>query len=121
MIIVNKERIVEWPVTVRYPVSGGRVEEHEFSIRHKLLTRSEINDIRKGRLDEAETLALFQRKIVGWDDRIVDQNNVPIEYSPETLEAVLEDQYIAQAIELAMYQAATGVAASKNSEPGSAG
>lgn len=113
------KREVDWPVEVSVAQDGGTVQTVEVTLRYRLATSSEIRSMSSsgiGMLDGEEDLRALEKvcgHITGWD-KIVDEDDNPIEFTQENLYAVMENPAFARAATIGLVQASSGAAA-KNS------
>jgi len=94
--VIDDDPIVDWPVIVKLPSSGGRFTEYEFSVSMRVLSPKEYEDIfdkTKAPSDPSSSklseiiemdVPLFQRLIIGWSG-VTDRDGNEVEYSPEKL------------------------------------
>lgn len=120
MLRVKADRWVWWPVHVRVPEDGGTVSVVECQVQLRLATRTELERLRRGELDDAEAVAFLAERILDWRD-IQDESGAAVTCSAETRAALLELPYFAGALTSALFAASAGAAAAGNSASGSAG
>lgn len=89
MFSISQSSSYTWPVTVEFPISGGKTEKQTFDVEFKRLTQSKIKELRdaayQGKLTDDETC---RQIVVGW--RGVSDNGQELPFSPENLDALLE-------------------------------
>lgn len=120
MFKLASKRVVWWPVDVHQPRDDGSGEVDTFSIKvqFELLSTEEMRRSRLGTYEE--DVALLKQKARGWEN-VGDGDGNPIPFSAAALEQALDVPYFRGALVLALIDASSGRAASKNSSRGSAG
>jgi hypothetical protein len=130
-----RERVVLWPVEATVPAEDGTgTRSVKFSIRYKLLTRDELAEISREALrsfgatdidQQIEALSderlreetdRLRRHVVGWAG-IVDENDQPLAFTTDNLDAILAVPYLYRTISAGLI-AASSAAPVKNSKPG---
>lgn len=123
MFVIKKTEdiIIEWPVRVEVPVSGGGVAKHEFvglfpriaeSDLQRLIDESKQEAVGDER-PNADAIHTFGRLLKGWK-RVQDEAGNPVDYSPETLAGLItgpEGTCVALALWRALGQVRTGAKA----------
>ena len=120
-----KKREVLWPVTIMVPVDDGKTAEQQFTVRFRLMTKSEMTDALAETVDEdmskvfAAQDARLVDHVVGWSG-LVDETGDELPFTSSALNALLDVPYVRSAIEGALWEASRGAPA-KNSSPGHVG
>lgn len=107
MFKIAKKRLIEWPVTIALPVDGGEIRKHTIDVTFEILRQSEM---------EASAVAgedLLERIVQGWK-RYLDEDDKPIEFSPEARRTLLDEPYVRSALFAAYGEIQSGKAARKN-------
>lgn len=104
------KRQVWWPVAIKAPKDDGSgdCEEHVIKVLYELMTITESRQ--QESLTPEEQSAVLRDKVKGWQD-VCDAAGEPIDFSHDTLAAVLDVPYIERAIALGLLQATIGAPA----------
>jgi len=71
-------------------VDGSRINKVSFSCIYKALPNSEARQVLQGSKDgDISDLDIVNRYLVGWED-VLDDDDQPIEYTPENVESAME-------------------------------
>jgi hypothetical protein len=98
LFVIDNDPIVDWPVIVKLPVSGGTFEEHHFDVSMRVLSPDEYEQLFKdapGNIKDGQDVPamsaviklnapIFQRLITGWN-KVSDKDGNAVAYSPERL------------------------------------
>lgn len=105
--IRKKSATFKWPVTVEFPVDGGRFETESFDAVFKRVGRKEFQRlIDKGDIDLIETV------LVGWEG-VKDESEKDIAFTPTALKDMLDDPCFTKGI-ITAYLASLEGAKAKN-------
>lgn len=110
-----KNREVLWPVTVQFPADGGLMQSCDIEVRYKLLTSSELKRLadRAQPMSETEAADWVAARVTGWTG-VADEAGEPLDFSEQTLRALLDDPFFSSAIGVGLVLASRGAGA-KNS------
>ena len=105
-----------WPVTVEFPVDGGRFEKQTFDAEFKRLPQSRIEQvIERSNTDTIKDAEFAREVITGWQG-VTDAKGADVPYSNEALSKLLDVPLVAGAIVQAFFASLTG-AKRKNQKP----
>ena len=97
-----------WPVTVEFPVDGGRFEKQTFDAEFKRLPQSRIEQVIERSNDVSVNDTEFAREVlVGWAG-VTGDDAQEIPYSVEAARRLLEVPLVAGAIVQAFFASLTG-------------
>ncbi|QSX32456.1 hypothetical protein JYB87_11830 [Shewanella avicenniae] len=96
-----------WPVTVRVPVNGGKVEEQEFTAVFNLLSQDEYEQALQSAKDDAEFISKF---MTNWEG-LVDDQGKEVKFTVAKLRKACGYPFFRQAIIKAYNEAVQGAAA----------
>jgi hypothetical protein len=107
-------RTIWWPVSIRIPMDGGKVETFEMEMQLVVPTKSQAREAVK--LDEAAFEQYMLDRVKDWRNEVLldEETGAPIPYSRENLQALLEHGWFEVSLSRALAQANAGVAAAKN-------
>lgn len=82
MFILSQSNTYTWPITVEFPVSGGKFEKQTFDAEFRRMSQSEIEDYFK-RINDGEIVDRDFAKaiLVGWKGITSDGQEVPFSES----------------------------------------
>lgn len=83
----KKSSTFKWPVTVEFPVDGGRFEKETFDAVFKRIGRSDFQKL----VDKGDT-DLIEAVMVGWEG-MQDEAGKELAFSPSNLKEQIEDPY----------------------------
>lgn len=95
LFVIDNDPIVDWPVIVALPTSGGKFAEYQFTVSMHVLSPSEYEALFDEAQDTAEdkvklsaivklNAPIFQRLITGWQG-VSDREGNAVAYTPEKL------------------------------------
>lgn len=107
MFVLSQSTSYTWPVTVEFPVSGGKYEKATFDAEFKRVTQSKIRELTEaagaGKLTDPD----FAREIlVGWSGITNPDGEVP--FSAQALNSLLEMPLVASSIVRAFFESISG-------------
>lgn len=112
-VVSRSGRTIWWPVSIRIPVDGGKVDTIELEMQLSIPTKGQAREAMK--LDEAAFEQYMLDRVKDWRNEVlVDEQNQPIPYSRENLRALFEHGWFEVAVTRALAQANAGMAATKN-------
>lgn len=96
-----------WPVTVEYPIDGGRFEKHTFDAQFKRLSQSRIEEIMSDAINgQLKDVEVASELLVGWAG--VTDGNEQIPYSEKTKAEVLNMPLVASSLVKAWMESLAG-------------
>lgn len=98
---------LKWPVTVRVPVDGGKIEEQEFTGVFNILTQDEYQNALQTAADDAEFISKF---MTNWEG-LVDDSGKDTKFTIAKLRQACGFPFFRQAVIKAYNEAAQGAAA----------
>lgn len=108
MFVLKQSDTYTWPVTVKFPVSGGRHTEEKFDAEFKRITQSKIRDIQQRIADDQLTdIDLAKDVLVGWKG-VLDENKNEIPFSIEAKDQLLEVALVGSAVAAAFFESFSG-------------
>ena len=97
-----------WPVTVEFPVDGGRFEKQTFDAEFKRLPQSRIEQvIERSNTDTIKDAEFAREVITGWKG-VTDAKGADVPYSIEALGKLLDVPLVAGAIVQVFFASLTG-------------
>ena len=96
--------IVDWPVTIKLPVNGGKTDDKKVSFKFLLLKEDDIKDLTADKIKE---------HIKGWSGLKDSRTGEALEFNDENLSALFEHKFINRPVLKALIDASSG-AAEKN-------
>ena len=105
MFVLNKDRIVAWPVTIRVPSDGGTFEEQSFTARFKLLGQERLDALRENA--DATDQSLLAEALVGWEG-VARDGGGEIPCSAEAKRELLGVPYVRLGVLAAYLECSTG-------------
>lgn len=103
----KKSSTFKWPVTVEFPVDGGRFESESFDAVFKRIGRKEFQKL----LDKGD-LDLIEAVLVGWEG-VKDESAKDIPFTSAALKDMLDDPCFTKGI-ITAYLASLEGAKAKN-------
>ena len=107
MFSLSQSNSYTWPVTVEFPVDGGKTEKQSFDVEFKRLTQSKIKELRDlafaGKVDDVQTC---REVVVGWRGVKDGDNELP--FSPSNLNLLLEVALVPGAVVRAYFDSMEG-------------
>ncbi len=108
MFVLKQSETYTWPVTVKFPVSGGRHSEEKFDAEFKRITQSKVKEIQQQIADELITdIDLAKEVLVGWRG-VLDENKNEIPFSIEAKEQLLDVALVGSAVAQAFFESFSG-------------
>jgi len=90
MFIVTELPAYTWPVTVDFPIDGGKTREVKFTAKFRRLDQDDIvkqqEDINAGIIGDRD---IIDQVLIGWSG-VVDAAKVEMEFNDANLETVLK-------------------------------
>lgn len=108
MFILSQSTSYKWPVTVEFPVDGGKHEKQTFDAEFKRLSQPQIEAMRK-RIEEGTTTdrELASDILTGWSG-INDDKGDAVPYSEGAREQLLDIPLVAAAIVMSFITSLSG-------------
>ncbi|MFZ9654548.1 MAG: phage tail assembly chaperone [Limnohabitans sp.] len=105
--VLKQSTTYTWPVTVEYPVDGGRTEKSTFDGEFKRLPQSRIKEITAAvEANELTDVDIAEEVLVGWSGVSDGADEIP--FSQSALAQLLEVPLVASAIVMAFFNSLTG-------------
>ena len=104
--VLKQSDSYSWPVTVEFPVDGGRFEKQTFDVELKRLSQSRIQEVidGKGTTNDGD----FAKEVVlGWNG-VTDPKGADVPFSAAALDQLLNVPLVAAAIVEAFFGSLTG-------------
>lgn len=96
-----------WPVTVEYPVDGGRFEKHTFDAQFKRLSQTRIEEIMNDAVSgDMKDVGVAGELLTGWAG--VTDGGEPIPYSEKAKAELLDMPLVAASIVKAWMESLAG-------------
>lgn len=108
MFVLKQSDSYSWPVSVRFPVSGGSHQEQKFDGEFIRVTQSRIREIQKQIADEEITdFDLAKSVLIGWKG-VQDESGNDLPFSIEHRDRLLEVALVAGSVVAAFFESITG-------------
>lgn len=109
MFVLSQSASYKWPVSVEFPVDGGKVEKQTFDAEFKRLSQSRIEEIRKSvSADELNDRDFAREILIGWAG-IVDGSGESVPFSESARDALLDVPLVSSAVVIAYMNSLAGV------------
>ena len=108
MFIISQSTAYRWPVSVEFPIDGGKFEKQTFDAEFKRMSQTQIEGVRK-QIEEGSVTdrQLAADVLVGWSG-IKDEQGDDVPYSETTREILLDIPLVAAAIVMAFVTSLSG-------------
>lgn len=105
--VLKQSTSYTWPITVEFPVDGGRTEKSTFDGEFKRLSQSRIKEITAA-VDAGEItdVDIAEEVLVDWSGVTDGQEEIP--FSKAALAQMLDVPLVASAIVMAFFNSLTG-------------
>lgn len=105
--VLKQSDSYSWPVTVEYPIDGGRFEKHTFDAQFKRLSQSRIEEIMSDAVNgELKDGAVASELLVGWAG--ITDSGADIPYSEKTKAELLDMPLVSASIVKAWMESLAG-------------
>lgn len=109
MFVISQKTSYTWPVTVHFPVDGGKTDRQTFDAEFKRLTQTRINEIRSSiENNQTSDTALAGEVLVGWEG-VNDGNGDAVPFSESARDKLLDIPLVASAVVMSWLGSLTGV------------
>jgi len=109
MFVISQSNSYKWPVSVEFPVDGGKTEKQSFDGEFKRLSQTRIEEIRKQIEDGNITDRDFSREVlIGWTG-IVDGNKEEVPFTESARDALLDVPLVSSAVVMAFMNSLAGI------------
>lgn len=109
MFVISQKQSYTWPVTVEFPVDGGKTERQTFDAEFKRISQTRINEIRTAIANEATTDTDLSREVlVGWEG-VTDGNGDAVPFTERARDQLLDVPLVSAAVVMAWLGSLTGV------------
>lgn len=107
MFVLSQSTSYTWPVTVEYPIDGGRTERQTFDAEFRRLSQSRIRELADGLSNSDLTDAdVAAEVLVGWSGVTDGEQEIP--FSDRALRQLLEVPLVASAVVVAYFNSLSG-------------
>jgi hypothetical protein len=107
MFKISKVTNYTWPVSVHFPVDGGRTEKSTFDVTFKRVSQSRIHEIRtaieKGEITDVE---LAREVMIDWSGVMDGDTEVP--FSEGARDDMLDIPMVASSVVMALFESISG-------------
>ncbi len=108
MFILKQSESYFWPVTIEFPVDGGKFKKETFEAEFKRISESRIKEATKMVSEESLTDVDFAKEVlVGWKS-VHDENGNEVPFSPATKSQLLDLPLVSRAIVFAFFESLSG-------------
>lgn len=109
MFVISQKQTYTWPVTVEFPVDGGKTDRQTFDAEFKRMSQTRINEIR-GLIERNEVTdtELAREVLVGWEG-VNSDNGDAVPFSERARDQLLDVPLVAAAVVMAWLGSLTGV------------
>ena len=101
MFIIEKSGSYTWPVVIKTPTDGGKLEESTFKASFRRFSSQEKLKSLCEQLSDAK--AFCRDVLTGWDDISMNGTD-PFVFTPENMEKLLDVPFVAAAIATAFME-----------------
>lgn len=109
MFVISQKQTYSWPVTVEFPVDGGKTDRQTFDAEFKRMTQTRINEIRSQiERNEVTDTDLAKEVLVGWEG-VNDSNGDAVPFTERARDQLLDVPLVAAAVVMAWLGSLTGV------------
>jgi hypothetical protein len=109
MFVISQKSTYSWPVSVEFPIDGGKTDRQTFDAEFKRMTQTRINEIRelieKNQTSDTE---LAREVLVGWEG-VNDANNDAVPFTERSRDQLLDVPLVAGAVVMAWLGSLTGI------------
>lgn len=108
MFVLSQSNSYKWPVSVEFPIDGGKHEKQTFDAEFKRLSQTQIENVRK-QIEESTTTDrdLAKSVLIGWSG-ITDGNGGEVPFSDSASDQLLDIPLVAAAIVMAFIGSLSG-------------
>lgn len=110
MFILDLSETYKWPVSISFPVDGGKYKEHKITLEYKRIPASKIAEL--GQSEGISDIDYVKQIVVGWD--LKDKDGEPLDFNDDNLTKLVNIPGAGAAIAQAFYESVTGAAKRKN-------
>jgi hypothetical protein len=109
MFVISQKATYTWPVSVDFPVDGGKTDRQTFDAEFKRMSQTRINEIR-GLIERNEITdtELASEVLTGWSG-VNDGNGDAVPFSEGARNQLLDVPLVASAVVMAWLGSRTGV------------
>lgn len=108
MFVISQKQSYSWPVTVEFPVDGGKTDKQTFDAEFRRLSQSRINSIRE-RIEKSDITdsELAAEVLCGWGG-VQDGSGDDVPFSERARDQLLDVPLVAAAVVMAWLSSLTG-------------
>lgn len=105
--VLKQSDSYSWPVTVEYPIDGGRFQKNNFDAQFKRLSQTRIEEIMADAVNgDLKDVSVANELLTGWAGITDDGNDIP--YSEKTKAELLDMPLVAASIVKAWMESLAG-------------
>lgn len=109
MFVISQKQTYTWPVTVEFPVDGGKTDRQTFDAEFKRISQTRINEIRTAiELNQTTDTELAREVLVGWEG-VNDANGEAVPFTERSRDQLLDVPLVSSAVIFAWLGSLTGV------------
>lgn len=109
MFVISQKTSYTWPVTVEFPVDGGKTDKQTFDAEFKRVPASRMAELREAiEANRTTDIELAREVMVGWAG-VTDGNGEEVPFSEGTRDRLLDVPLVAAAVVLAWLGSLSGV------------
>lgn len=109
MFVISQKSTYTWPVSVEFPIDGGKTDKQTFDGEFKRLTQTRINEIREA-IEKGETTDtdLAREVLVGWEG-VTDGNGDALPFTERSRDQLLDIPLVAAAVVISWLGSLSGI------------
>lgn len=108
MFIISQKASYTWPVTVEFPVDGGKTERQTFDAEFRRIPQSRMADLRKQiEAGDVTDMDICLEVLTGWAG-VTDDRGESVPFSEGAKAQLLDVPLVAAAVVMAWMQSLTG-------------
>jgi hypothetical protein len=108
MFVISQKTSYTWPVTVEFPIDGGKTERQTFDAEFRRVPQSRMAELRKMiEAGEITDLDICAEVLAGWSG-ITDDRGEAVPYSEGARDTLLDVPLVAAAVVMAWMASLTG-------------
>ena len=108
MFVISQKQTYTWPVTVEFPIDGGKIDKQTFDAEFKRMTQTRIHEIRSMiERSEVTDTELAREVLAGWEG-VNDGNGEPVPFTERSRDQLLDVPLVASAVVFAWLGSLTG-------------
>lgn len=108
MFVLSQSNSYKWPVSVEFPVDGGKTEKQTFDAELKRVNQSRIDEITNAPEGSISNRDFAAEILIGWSG-IFDAKGDPVPFSEGAKDTLLDVPLVSSAICKAFFESLAGV------------